>query len=110
LTPDNPRLTVTLTDRRPASILKDEWPIISSATKKDHETDEACKLFVRKNRKKKMALVYGIRTGGGRRGGVLLEDCTDEAIQAAVLEVGSDLDFNGELINDVLRDLPAEEI
>lgn len=114
MTQENPKLTITLTGRRPVTIVKDDWPIISSAKSKHGITGRACKLFVRQHADGR-AIVYGIceDRSGDQREGILVETYLDpdtDAIADAVHTVGNNLEFDRALVNECLAGLPAREI
>lgn len=103
-------LTITLTDRPPVRVVKDDWSIVASAS--DHEEHRNWKLIVRQHGDGR-SIVYGIYDTNwqgehGRRGGVLV--AAKEDIAAAIKTVGQSLDFEERLIQQCIADLPAEEI
>ena len=131
---DNPKLTITLTGRRPITITKDTWPILASAEEKEHDGQVECqankiskwKLIVRQHEDGR-TIVYGIYTYDsnwqnarcfGVRGGELIPngDATPEAIQRIgkwMSEQEQPEEDKGRwqtIINDCIADLPAEEV
>jgi hypothetical protein len=123
-------LTITLTGRAPIKIDTDEWPILASA--KWHDGQVECqanrtrKLIVREHQDGRV-VVYGIydtqwQSESGRRRGEYLADCRDDLnspivngdraqkIVDAIHKVSEDLDFNIDLAEECIADLPAEDI
>lgn len=116
MTNENPKLTITLTGRRPVSIIKADWPVVASA--KDWDNEHECqanrtyKLLVRQHQDGR-ALVYGIYDTdftyeNGRRGGEMVE--ADADIPAAIKRVGEYLEMSRDLIDECVADLPAEDL
>lgn len=131
---DNPYLTITLTDRPPVKIKKDEWPIIAESSDKDFDNEYEFQanrtskwtLKVRQHEDGR-ALVYGIYSYDTNwqnernynvRGGELLAKSGDLAV--AIRRVGEwmaqqeqsegDASRWESLINECIADLPAQEI
>jgi hypothetical protein len=127
------RRTITLTQRRPVTIIESEWPVIAEASDNSwtgHDPEgrrEALSkgelneytLHVRQHADGRH-LIYGTFTprrplGGGspapiKRAGYLLD-----AGKAALLEVhiqltGNDLDLPGQIIADCINSLPPTEL
>lgn len=112
MTQANPKLTITLTSRRPVSITKAEWPIIAKAEDSEQIAFGATwKLFVRRHEDGR-AIVYGFWKGGlQQRGGELLEKVSDlDVIEAAIKRVSKSLGFNDALANRCIAGLPAQEL
>ena len=110
------KLTITLTGRRPVSIEKNEWQILASA-KQDDPAHGARKIVVRQNFNRDQAIVYWIVEGpDGRRGGSVLRDvdnderCLPDRVAERVVAYGEMLEFDDDVINECLSDLPAEEL
>jgi hypothetical protein len=126
---ENPKLTISLTGRRPVTILKAAWPIIAIAERRTEETSS--KLIVRKHEDGR-SIVYGIWSAGATcypgvpdvRGGELLEPSLEvdelNALAPAIVRVGEWMADNvpsetdkilfRQLTNQCIADLPAEEI
>ena len=109
-------LTITLTDRAPVRIVKDDWPIIASSKDWDNQyeahANRTWKLTVRQHHDGR-AIVYGISTTQfqgekDHRGGELLDKDSDLA--EAIRRVGEDLGFSDNLIDHCIADLPAVEL
>lgn len=113
----NTNLTITLTERRPVTIVKDDWPILASAEDTDdrahpEQANRRWKLIVRQHADGR-SIVYGVYTSAfldarDVRGGVLVEAEGD--IEAAIYEVTASLDFDRALADQCVADLPAEEL
>lgn len=128
MTAENPKLTITLTGRRPVIVTKSEWPVIANAdddswTGGDYalhqqaqsrgELDEY-RIRVRQHEDGR-AIVYAILDGASawtgskdRREGELLEKGSDLA--AAIRRVGSECELPDSVIRACIADLPAEEL
>lgn len=109
-------LTITLFDRKPVTVVKEDWPIVARADEHDGQVEwEATrqhKLIVRQHSDGR-AVVYGIhstkwRNEKDRRGGLLVESA--EQIEAVIMEVAERLDFDPWLAQQCIADLPAEEL
>lgn len=123
----NEKLTITLTDRTPVKITKEEWPIIASAKWHDgreveSQSNRRNTLIVRQHNDGR-TIVYGIYDSNwqgekSRRGGELItvggasEETVGDTttIIAAIRRVAEGLGFSGELAQECIADLPAEEI
>lgn len=122
---DAKKRTITLTDRRPVSIVEADWPIIARGSEShstrngtplpDYESSE-WRLFVRRHQDGR-AIVYGVVDGPTTgwpgagidwRGGELLDAGADLAL--AVRRVGEAGAIPGAAIRECIADLPAEEI
>jgi hypothetical protein len=133
---DNPYLIITLTDRPPVKIRKDDWPILAEATDSDCDSEYEFQA----NRTSKWALrvrqhddgraiVYGTYSHNshflhernyGFREGELLQATPIEELPAAIRRVGrkmAEQDHCGDdarrwaqIINDCIADLPPVEI
>jgi len=110
------QLTITLTGRRPVRIDKGDWPVIASVTWYDGEVPSEAfrhwRLTVRQHADGR-SIVYGVystafRGERDRRGGELLPPGAD--IPAAVHRVAEHLGFDPRLAEEVIADLPAEEV
>lgn len=109
-------LTITLFDRKPVAVVKDDWPIVASAADHDGEVEfqanRRFKLMVRQHADGR-AVVYGIYSTNwsgekDRRGGLLVESANQ--VEAAVMEVAERMDFEPWLAQQCIADLPAEEL
>jgi hypothetical protein len=109
-------LTITLTSRRPVTVNKADWPIIAKGktwdNKYEHQANRTYSLFVRQHQDGR-AIVYGVYTTcyegeRDRRGGELL--APDADIPAAIRRVADELDFDSEIAQLCIADLPAEQI
>lgn len=107
--------TITLTDRAPAKIREDQWPLIASAKRWDntHESqaNRTWSLRVRQHEDGR-TLVYAAydsqyRGEHGKRAGELLDAGAD--LPASIRRVGENARCE-ECIDDCIADLPAEEI
>lgn len=132
---DNPKLTITLTGRRPVAIIKDQWPIIAAASHKDWDNQYEFQanrtwhydLKVRQH-KDGRTIIYGIyrydtqcqgESDAAIRGGEMV---TKEETIDAIKRVGKwmadnlpsghadEAEIFIRLINECIADLPAEEI
>lgn len=132
---DNPKLTITLTGRKPVTITKDQWPIIAEAGDKNWDNQYEFQanrtwdydLKVRQHEDGR-ALVYGIyrydthfqnESCAGIRGGEMV--AADEVIPA-IQRVGKwmadnlpsdhadEAEIFHRLVNECIADLPAEEL
>jgi hypothetical protein len=132
---DNPKLTITLTGRRPVTITRDQWPIIAAAGDKNWDNQYESQanrtwnydLRVRQHADGR-TLVYGIYRYGtqyqnescaGIRGGEMV--AADEVIPA-IQRVGKwmadnlpsnhadEAEIFNRLVNECIADLPAEEL
>lgn len=110
------KLTITLTDARPVTIVKADWPVVASAKDWDNQYESQAnrtwKLFVRQHEDGR-AIVYGVydTSWGGedsRRAGALVP--ADGDIIGAIKSVGEYLDFDRNLVDQCIADLPAEEL
>ena len=130
---DNPKLTITLTDRRPVKINKEAWPIYADATDSWHDNQYECQanrkesvvIRVRKHADGR-SIVYGVydystqwqdERDACARVGVMIDADADlvEAIKSvgAMLEARDITPQNVSIKNTVaacVADLPAEEI
>jgi hypothetical protein len=131
---DNPYLTITLTDRAPVKIKKDEWPLLAEATKENYDGEYESQanwkskwaLRVRTHQDGR-AIVYGVYSYSSNwmnardfavRGGELLTTSTD--LPAAIRRIGEwmagqeqnegDAARWESLINQCIADLPAQEL
>jgi hypothetical protein len=120
--------TITLFDRRPVKIDEDAWPEIASASDCDDRAHpfQANREWILKIRKQidgpqspagrtQRYLVYGIyrskfETETDRRGGYLIASNNEQAVIKAVWELVERLGFDSRLGDQVIADLPAEEI
>jgi len=109
-------LTITLTGRAPVRVRKADWPIIASAEWHDGqvraEASRIWRLTVRQHADGR-TIVYGVystvlRGERDRRGGELL--LPGEDIPAAAHRVAEHLGFDPRLAEEVIADLPAEQI
>jgi hypothetical protein len=137
---DNPYLTITLTDRRPVKIRKEEWPIIAEAEDFRHDGQVECQagrkwmsnMKVRQHEDGR-TIVYAVadydtivqnESCFGARGGEMLtvEIGNTQPIVDAIKRVGQRMisrlpeAYYGEreswdqVINGCIADLPAEEL
>ena len=125
------KLTITLTDRAPVRIVKDDWPIMALAKDCDGTYESQAtwtwKLIVRQSVKDSRTLVYGIHTtnwqgASGSRGGVMVEADEDAVLESqgdwvvwpglidAIKEVGETLGFDDNLVNECIANLPAQDL
>lgn len=131
----NPKLTITLTGRKPVTIVKKDWPVVASATEEEWDNQYKVqanrtaifKLTVRQHADGR-AIVYGVHSydsqyqgehGRDVRGGELLEKDAD--IPVAILRVAAELEarmpdgqwsrgYWPRLAHECTADLPAVEI
>lgn len=110
------KLTITLTDRAPVTIVKDQWPVIASSTdyagEVEAQASRTWRMTVRQHADGR-AVVYGVYTTrwqgeSGRRGGQLLASGAD--LIAAINAVAEDLGSPERVARTCIADLPAEEI
>jgi len=110
------KLTITLTDRPPVRVDKEQWPIIASAKDWDNEhefqANRTWHLKVRQHEDGR-CIVYGIYSTNWHnendlRGGELVDDvaCVPETIKS----VADYLGFNARLADECIADLPAEDL
>jgi hypothetical protein len=121
------KLTITLTGRRPVTIVKADWPVIASATESpgsfvngtprpDYEVDTH-KLIVRQHADGR-CIVYAILSGAtawtgteDHRGGELLPTYADPLLIAnAIRSVGNECGILDSVIRDCIADMPAEDL
>lgn len=126
------RRTITLTDRRPVTIVESEWPKIASARgdscgisdyaryQQAMSQNECDKYFIHvRQHADGRVLVYGILSaadsawgapahGQDWRGGYLLENVSD--VVAAIKRVGREGGIPESVVRDCIADLPAEQI
>mgnify|MGYP001305436267 CR=1 FL=1 len=124
------KLTITLTDRRPVSIDRDDWPIVAKA--KCHDGEVECQanrtwsLIVRNIGKEilwgNQTIVYGVYTTqfqgeSDRRGGEIVSEYDlpagleyEAAIVAAIHRVGSHIGATDILVDQCIADLPAVDL
>lgn len=116
------RITITMSERRPLSIAKDDWPVIARAYW--HNGEHECqantvrKILVRQHADGRR-IVYGLQGAGqggqyiGTRnpeGGFLLSaGSSEEETVRAIRRVGGIID-DPELADACIADLPAESI
>ena len=109
-------LTITLTDRQPVRISKDEWPIIASARDWDNEHESQAnrrwKLNVRQHEDGR-CIVYGIydtawQNESDKRGGQLVDHIAE--VPAVIKDVSEYLGFDETLADHCIADLPAVRI
>lgn len=109
----NEKLTITLTDRAPVTIVKADWPIV--ATAKDWDNEHECqanrtwRLTVRQHADGR-AIVYGVYDSAWQherdlRAGQLCD--ADANLAAAIREVASDCGCE-RIVPACIADLPAE--
>lgn len=132
---DNPKLTITLTGRKPVTIVKDQWPIIAEAGDKNWDNQYEFQanrtwnydLKVRQHEDGR-TIVYGIyrygthyqgESGACIRGGEMVAaDDVIPAIQRVGKWMADNLPSNHadeaeifhRLVNECIADLPAEEL
>jgi hypothetical protein len=132
---ENPKLTITLTGRKPVTITKDDWDVIASAGEKEWDNQyefqanrtASFKLTVRQHQDGR-AIVYGVHSynsqyqgehGRDIRGGELLDKDADipEAIHRVAAELESRMEdgqwsqgYWPRLAHECTADLPAVEI
>lgn len=130
---DNPKLTITLTDRKPIIIIKDNWPVVASSEDKEFDNEyefqanrtSNWRLTVRQHSDGR-TIVYGVYTYSSNyqndksvqiRGGEML-DVGADAIPV-IRRVGNwmqertpgdDAGRWENLINECIGDLPADEL
>lgn len=125
---DNPKLTITLTDRAPVAITKEAWPVIASAKGDSFDGNDygrhqqavnrgevdLYRLTARQHTDGR-AIVYGAFVAAtawtgheDHRGGVLLSAGAN--IAAAIREVGEECGLPDSVIRECIADLPAEEL
>jgi hypothetical protein len=131
----NPRLTITLTGRRPVTIIRDQWPIIAAASHKDWDNQYECqanrtwkyRVNVRQHEDGR-TIVYGIyeydtrfqneNCAGVRGGEMVAKYETIEAIKRVGKWMADNLpsdhadeaEIFNRLVNECIADLPAEEL
>ena len=112
----NEHLTITLTGRAPVRIRKADWPIVAKAAHWDGEIEAQAnrhaQLIVRQHADGR-AVVYGIYTTlwqgeRDRRGGQLLQAGAD--LVSAIYAVAQAMEFDEDLAQRTIADLPAVEI
>ena len=110
------KLTISLFDRRPITVTKENWPVIASKTgwEGEHESQAFRKwrMTVRQHEDGR-TIVYGVydtswQSENNRRGGELLDVNAD--IPSAIKRVGERLEFDEIFIQGCIADLPAEEL
>jgi len=122
------KLTITLTNRAPVKISKDEWPVIASAKGDSYASNDysryqqalsqgeldTYRLTVRQHGDGR-SIVYGVLAAASAytgsedcRGGVLLDPGED--IAGAILSVGGACGLPSAVIRECIADLPAEEL
>lgn len=131
---DNPKITITLTGRRPVTVAKSEWPILAEASDFDHDGQVECQSNVRerwritvRSHEDGRAIVYGVYRYETNfmnardydvRGGELVEA---DDIEAAIQRVGAWMRDHSEhengdaarfdaITRECLANLPAEEL
>ena len=123
--------TITLTDRRPARIVEEDWPILAKAQDDSYHGNDYCRrqqalaqgeldrysLIVREHEDGRVlvyAVIHGATAWTGTRdyrGGEMLDDEAD--VVAAIRRVGGTAVGRGmpeRLIDECIGDLPAEEV
>jgi len=117
---NNPKLTITMTGRRPVEIIKADWPVIASAD--GHSGQHACQAneewrILARQHADGRAIVYAVRESGpggmhagysGKRTGELLTEKDD--IPAAIQRIGEACGIPESEIDHCIADLPAEEL
>jgi hypothetical protein len=118
---------ITLFDRRPVDIDEDKWPIIASASDCDDRKHpfQANREWILKIRKEDRPtghltytqrwLVYGVyrskfETDTDLRGGYLVASNNEQAVVKAVRDLVERLGFDSRLGDEVIADMPAEEL
>lgn len=128
---DNPKLTITLSGRAPVTVVKDDWPVIASASDDSYSGDPGrwhqakqrgeCDMYritVRQHADGR-TIVYGVldaavaqwgAPAGGEsyRGGYLLDAGQDAA--AAIHRVADESGIPASVARACIADLPAEEL
>ena len=133
---ENPKLTITLTGRRPVTVAKDVWPILAEAKELEHDNQyefqanrkTSARLAIRQHADGR-TIVYGVfqhttqfqgESDIDVRGGEMIS-AEDDAI-AAVNRVADDLDQRithtglldpqpfSRVAHKCIADLPAEEL
>lgn len=110
------KLTISLTDRRPVTVDCDIWPIIAQARDWDNQyecqANEIWRLIVRQcqNEGDGRCIVYGLHDKGStdKRGGKIVDDIN--AVPKAIKEIANYLDFELDLADRCISNLPSEEI
>lgn len=112
------KLTITMSDRRPVKIDKDQWPIVAEGREWDGELEcqSACawRVVVRRHADGR-AIVYGVRRTYWRgefdlRAGVLLAAPDDAALIAAITTIADALGGAGMAGQRCVAALPPEAI
>lgn len=131
------RRTITLTNRRPVTIIEADWPIIAEASGNDWNSEDYGGLYLQardrgeitvwwlkvRQHKDGRAIVYGGVQAGQRnaeaedwKGGKLItseEICGDVRqvdLPAVICHVGQAGKLPGHIINACIADLPAEDL
>lgn len=104
------RITITLSNRRPVSIISGDWPVVACAkmTVVDGKVKREFQLFARMNPDGR-AIIYG-NSSAGRGGKYLSTPHTLDKVAYQIGTVGRDLDVTTELIEKCIASLPAEVI
>jgi hypothetical protein len=110
------RRIITLTNRRPISVIEDEWPIIASITSQEGAT-YTYSLMVRKHADGR-CIAYGTSSrgpsgnGGFRplpeRAGYLLPD--DALLERSILDFCTILALPPQTCDDIIASLPPTEL
>ena len=123
--------TITLFDRRPAEIDEDKWPVIAEVSdcddrKHPFQANREWTLKIRKEEpdtaepstragRTQRYLVYGVyrskfESDTDRRGGYLVASNNESAVVEAVWRLVKRLDFDTRLGDELIADMPAEEL
>lgn len=110
------KLTITLTDCRPVTIDKADWPVVASSRDWDGEHEfqafRKWRLTVRQHADGR-CIVYGVHdtawpNDADRRGGEIVADL--DAAPAAIVRVAESMNFPQAVTERCVADLPAVEL
>jgi hypothetical protein len=121
MTTTNEKLTITMSERRPISIVKADWPLVARADRHDGavecQANHAWSIRVREHADGRR-IVYGyLRAGNGgvpigwrgAAGGFLIAAGDDDETVRAIRRVGGIVD-DAALADTCIADLPAEPV
>ena len=115
------KLKITMSERRPITIIITDWPVIARAYRHDgavkFQANHEWSICVREHADGRR-IVYGGLTAGhggvpsgwrGAEGGFLIEDGNDNETIRAIRRIGGIID-DDEMADECIADMPAEDV